>query len=122
MKIATIFNQFIKRFPELNDTINKSLKTHLVDDKDGIYVIWGLGIMPSVLELLKRPNNERILKNIFNFFEEMAISEDEEVRELLMYSTLETLDDDKVILKEALIYMGDKTKKLLDGIQNFLGE
>ena len=56
-----------------------------------------------------------------SFFETMAQHEDER-KDLLMYSTLETLDDHKELLNTAFSFMGSKTKKLLLDVQAFLGE
>ncbi len=123
MSINKIVELFLLKNPSLKQMFDMFCKKRLIDFSDGIYVIWGLGVMSCVLELLQDPiHNKALLQRIFDFFEEMATSEEEEVRELLMYSTLETLDDDKEVLKIALSFMGNETKKLLYRVQAFLGE
>ena len=117
-----IINDLFNCVPELKSKFEKSFEQHLITTKDGIYVIWGLGVMSCVLDLLKTPSvYSNQLQKIFNFFETMAQHEDER-KDLLMYSTLETLDDHKELLNTAFSFMGSKTKKLLLDVQAFLGE
>ena len=123
MSINKIVELFLLKNPSLKQMFDTMKKKYYVADDAGTYVVWGLGVMSCVLELLQDPiHNKALLQRIFDFFEEMATSEEEEVRELLMYSTLETLDDDKEVLKIALSFMGNETKKLLYRVQAFLGE
>ena len=123
MSINKIVELFLLKNPSLKQMFDTMKKKYYVADDAGTYVVWGLGVMSCVLELLQDPiHNKALLQRIFDFFEEMATTEEEEVRELLMYSTLETLDDDKEVLKIALSFMGNETKKLLYRVQAFLGE
>lgn len=118
-----IIEKFLKEVPEFRNIFRENCTQNLVDSEDGIYVLWGLGIMPGVIKFLRQPEMyKKQLQNIFAFFEKMANSERGEIRELLMYSTLETLDDYKDILTIAYTFMGNKTKELLNNVQNFLGE
>ena len=118
-----IIEKFLEAVPEFRNIFRENCTQNLVDSEDGLYILWGLGIMPGVINFLSQPEiYKKQLQNIFAFFEEMANSENEEIRELLMYSTLETLDDNKDILNNAYMFMGNKTKKSLENIQNFLGE
>ena len=48
-------------------------------------------------------------------------SSDEEVRELLLYSVLEKLGDDKETLNISMTLMGENTLKLSQQVENFLG-
>jgi len=113
---------FLERFPQLNVDINKNLKDNLVDINDGIYVLWGMGIMPSVNKTIDCiEKHENLVSEIFDFFEEMANEDDEELKELLMYSTLETLGDDYKRLEISRQFMKNETKKLSERVEAFLG-
>ena len=113
---------FLERFPQLNVDINKNLKDNLVDINDGIYVLWGMGIMPSVNKTIDCiGKHENLVSEIFDFFEEMANEDDEELKELLMYSTLETLGDDYKRLEISRQFMKNETKKLSERVEAFLG-
>jgi hypothetical protein len=122
MTINNVFEIFMNKFPQLNADININIKDNLVDANDGIYVLWGMGVMPCVNKLIDNIENcENLVSNIFDFFEEMANDGDEEVKELLMYSTLETLGDDGVRLKISRQFMKDETKILSERVETFLG-
>jgi hypothetical protein len=117
-----VFEKFMTRFPKINDEINKNLQDCMVDKNDGIYIVWGLGVMPCINRIIDNmENNDNILLNIFDFFEDMANGDDEELKELLMYSTLETLGDDKKRLNISRQYMMKETKNLSDKVEAFLG-
>lgn len=120
MIINNILELFLKRVPELETSFKISLKDNLIDETDGIYVIWGMGLMPCIIDAIKNKANENQLIKIFNFFEEMATSE-EDVKELLMYSTLEKLGDEKQIFELAMPFMGNETRELSNKIETFLG-
>ena len=122
MNISNVFEKFISKFPQLNDDINTNLKENRADTNDGIYVLWGMGVMPSVIKMIEHmENNHNIITSIFDFFEEMAIGHDEELKELLMYSTLETLGDDEERLKISRQFMKNETKILSGKVETFLG-
>lgn len=113
---------FLKRFPQLNAEINKNLTDCMIDRNDGLYVLWGMGIMPSVNRLIDNyEENEDLVSEIFDFFEEMANIDDEELKELLMYSTLETLGDYDNRLEISRKFMKNETKKLSERVETFLG-
>jgi hypothetical protein len=117
-----IVEKFLNQFPDQQEMFQQRLKNDKVDMEDGIYIIWGSGINSWVISLLEDSAvHDCLLTRIFNFLEEMANGSEEE-RDLLMYSTLERLDDDKDLLKIAFMYMGAETKKLLKKVQAFLGE
>lgn len=122
LNISNVFEKFISKFPQLNDDINTNLKENRADTNDGIYVLWGMGVMPSVIKMIEHmENNHNIITSIFDFFEEMAIGHDEELKELLMYSTLETLGDDEERLKISRQFMKNETKILSGKVETFLG-
>lgn len=122
MTINNVFEMFLKRFPQLNAEINKNLTDCMIDRNDGLYVLWGMGIMPSVNRLIDNyEENEDLVSEIFDFFEEMANIDDEELKELLMYSTLETLGDYDNRLEISRKFMKNETKKLSERVETFLG-
>lgn len=122
MVISNVFEMFIRKFPQLEEEIKKNLKDNMVDINDGIYVIWGMGVMPSVIRMIDCiADNEKVGSSIFDFFEEMASGGNEELKELLMYSTLETLGDDKIRLSTSRRLMKKETRYLSEKIEAYLG-
>jgi hypothetical protein len=73
-----------------------------------------------VIELLEsgadgdsaKAGDDDTLKHIFAFYEEMARSRDDEVKNLLWKSILEPLASDSQLIAKAWKYMGEKTKAL----------
>lgn len=121
MNMDNAINDYLKKVPEVQEQFEKQCKERLIDDTDGAHVIWSLGLIPCVIELIKdNKKNKSVLQRTFAFFEEMA-SSDEEVRELLLYSVLEKIGDDKEILNISMALMGKNTLKLSQQVENFLG-
>ena len=107
-----------KRFPELALQIS-----HYFD-------IWGSEYLPHLLynevlnpyvkELLRGASNNDSLGKVFQFYEELATSEDEEVRNLLQVTLLEVLWDEKVILEKAYTHMLPETRKANERIREYI--
>lgn len=118
LTINNVFEKFMSRFPQINDDINKNLSDNMVDTNDGIYVVWGMGVMPCVINMIDNVElYENQISSIFDFFEDMANGEEDELKELLMYSTLETLGDDEKWLKISRQFMKNETKLLSESIK-----
>jgi len=112
----------MSRFPQINDDIKKNLIDNMVDINDGIYVVWGMGVMPCIIKMVDSIDiHKNQISSVFDFFEDMANSEDDEIKELLMYSTLETLGDDEKRLKTSKRFMKNGTKILSEKVETFLG-
>ena len=113
--------KYLEIVPEMQDKFTTRCKEYLIDDADGAHVIWSLVLVPCIIELFKEHGaNKDMLIRTFDFFEEMA-SSGEEVRELLLYSVLEKLGDDKDILNASIPLMGKNTLKFSEQVENFLG-
>lgn len=112
---------YLKKVPEIQEQFLLRCKDSLIDNTDGAYVVWSLGLVPCIIENMKKyESNKDMLIRTFEFFEEMATS-DEEVRELLLYSVLEKLGDDKDILNTSMSLMGENTLKYSKQVENFFG-
>ena len=121
MTINNIIEMFFNRVPEIKNKIDVKLKENSIDMTDGIYVTWGMGVMPCVIDTIYNyKDTGSQLEKVFMFFEEMA-NADEDIKDLLMYSTLEKLGDEKQILEIAYTYMGKETRILSDRVEAFLG-
>ncbi|MGB8543647.1 MAG: hypothetical protein WCD49_18610 [Candidatus Acidiferrales bacterium] len=110
----SIRNVFLERFPELWDQIEKKYSPHynLKTQIPGTYPLFEEILKPRVTELLESGADSDSLKRIFSFYEEMASTHDDEVKNLLWKSMLEPLASDKKLIAEAWKYMGEKTKIL----------
>ncbi|MBD5463891.1 MAG: resolvase [Lachnospiraceae bacterium] len=68
--------------------------------------------MPRILDLLAKNENSELLKNMFNYFEEIIDKQDPHLVNIFSTTVLEILGNDKVILDIAKQYMGPKTVSL----------
>jgi hypothetical protein len=116
MNYENLFTKFIERFPELIPLIDPE------DVDSGLYIVFAMTINPYVKALLSHDeDNREQLKGLFSFFEEMAMSDIDEVRALLMWGFLESLGDDTQILATAHKYMGTETKYWSEMVEDFHG-
>lgn len=65
--------------------------------------------MPEIIELLKENTEERLLGEIFAFFEDVSNYGDEHLINIFSITVLEILGNEKEVLEMAKIYMGPKT-------------
>lgn len=121
MNQNNVWQEYLKAVPELKAPFEAQCRENWVDGTDGPYVIWGMGLMPCILERLAyEEQNKDLLDRTFAFFEKMACAS-EEVRELLLYAVLEKLGDDKAVLAKARLLMGAKTLEYSRQVEAFLG-
>ncbi len=107
-----------KRFPQL---ASKFLQCFDIFGEDCLdpyilsYEVWN----PYVLDLLRSEDDTQALQEVFVFYEELAISDDEEVRNFLQVALLEALWDEKVVLEKAYTYMFSETRKANEAIREY---
>jgi F0F1-type ATP synthase delta subunit len=68
--------------------------------------------MPEIIRLLREDKNIKLLKDIFNYFEEISECEDNHLTNILSITVLEILGNDKTVLSVAQKYMGPKIIQL----------
>ena len=110
--------KLIESFPFLKSSYDKcsSLNGNLT------YVLYEDVLNPYVNGLLKNPEkHEKDLKHVFEFYELMAVSDDEEVRTLLQVALLENIIA-YGFYKKAEMYMGPKTKEICQKVLTYLNE
>lgn len=120
MEKNQFMQQFLEEIPELKKPYADMYRGMRLAPEDGIYALWGFGIMPCVKSLLEEPEaHHGLLQRIFTFFEQMANSEDTEVQDFLICGTLESLDDTPKMLETACKYMGPRTTVLWHRVEDF---
>lgn len=103
------FRVMLDFLPSLNSEYKKSiedngevLETIIIEDI----------FMPEIVRLLREDKNIKLLKDIFNYFEEISKCEDKHLANILSITVLEILGNDKTILSIAQKYMGPKIIQL----------
>lgn len=115
-----IIEKLLENFHELKNEYKKELEWWN-GQIPGLHIVFGNIFNPYIIELLKSNENDKKLKIIFNFLEELASSNDPEIKNVLTVTILEQLGDDPKILQTAQTYMKSKTRILSDGIEKYLG-
>mgnify|MGYP004552995885 FL=1 len=105
-------DDFLKQMTIYFPTIKKELDEHIEEfgERLDTIVIEDI-IMPRVIDLMKNLNNEKKIKEIFDYFETVSTEADENLLNIFSITVLEMLGDDKDILEIAKQYMGPITKK-----------
>src|SRR5271170_244388 len=109
-------NELSSRFPEISNRIKSTFAPDydLEAETPGGYPIFEDVVQPFLLELIESGHNEALLTRLFDFFEEMAASEDRDVTDLLRIAILETLVYRRECYQRARQYMGRKTKEFAE--------
>ena len=121
LKYHSVNDYFLQKFPELELFFQEQFK------------FWGrveipphcfLGnVLNGYVSALLRDNSDRQqIEKVFGFYEELASSNDIEVRNLLQVTLLEGLWDEKFVYKNALEYMLPKTCAINNEIAAYLKE
>lgn len=116
-----VIERLLEIIPEVHPLYDKLLERWEDEEKPGLHIIFGDILTPYIIDLLEQDNKSERLKRIFDFLEEMAVSNDNYVKEVLAFSVLEHLGDNPIILKKAKMYMGYETKKSSDEVEEFWG-
>lgn len=114
----------IEKIPELKEEYEENVsgfwKGESVENI-GLHNIFGDVLDPFLIEALENKGNDELLTRIFSFLEEMAISPDPHIREVLAVTVLERVGDDKALLKRARKFMKEETRKASDEVEKGWG-
>jgi hypothetical protein len=107
VKYDTLYEEFLSLFPDDVDRLSEKASEVSAEPSDGMHVMFGMVVVPFVMELLEC-KDERKLKIAFDFFEEMAKAENSMISEVLEFTILEdiisrgraTLDKCKQYMKQ----------------------
>lgn len=119
MNWEDLSSQLIIRIPELTDLYENEIADW--NEFPGNHNIFGNVLNPFLIKLLEKDNQEQIKKRIFEFLEEMALSDDIRIQEVVSVTVLEYLGDSKKLLKKARKLMGNKTLEFSKEIEKWLG-
>lgn len=113
MTYDQIEKELLSSLPELREPIKDAFAPDydLETERPGGYLIFEDVVFGFVLDVLSKGQNQNVLTRLFNFFEDMALSEDPNVTDLLRIAILESLVGNQENYKRAWPYMGLKTKE-----------
>ena len=99
--------KLLKAFPELEDIYKEEVEWQEGDDT-GSHVVFGDVLTPYLLEKINT-GNAAIMKKIFDFLEELLISDDEYASEVITCSILESIIMDDINIDFVESFLGEKS-------------
>ena len=109
MNYDELYKKFKIYIPECIDFCKIKEQENMLDDNDGIHVLFGMVIVPYFIYLIDT-EEDILIKKVSYFFEHMAETKDVRVQEVLDFTILEQLADeghDK--FEQCKKYMGNRT-------------
>ena len=118
MEYNKLYSEFVDLFPQDMEWFKLECEEKSADEDDGMHVLFGMVVVPFILEVAI--HSPQKLKLVFDFIEKMETSEDSSIAEVVEFSILENLIgvDDK-ILQQCFACMGDETKKAYNDIRKW---
>lgn len=108
-----------KKFQKAALFLRLKKKENLIDETDGIHIVFGMVIVPYILNIVQ--NNKMLeINKVFLFLENMAICEDIKIKEVLDFTVLEQLvDEGQDILEQCKQYMKKNTLKHCEEVEKY---
>ena len=124
---AEIVNELLAEFPEISKNYEEEITwikdTFQGQDTEGQTVYFDRCFCDYIGRLLVDESQDDIkIEKIFAFLEDMAGSEDQEVRNLLQVTVLEYLRSWYLLQNESEKRMLPETKKIFDRVKSYLEE
>jgi hypothetical protein len=108
MIYKNLISNLIKAIPEIKGMYEDEMEWW-GQDNPLPHIIFGDVFNPFIKKQMIEMKNSELLNRIFLFLEQMANSDDEDVKGVLIATVLEWIGDDKDILEKARKLMGKKT-------------
>ncbi|MBG9944241.1 hypothetical protein ABE237_16190 [Brevibacillus formosus] len=115
MEYGNIIRKLLTDVPQIRPYYEEEIEWL---EEDLPHVIFGMVLTPYIIKSLEEHRN---VETIFNFLEEMALSVDEKVQELLVVSVLESLITERGIIEIAKSHMGERTRQLFKTAEQAYG-
>lgn len=117
LRFDDLIKTVLREFPEL-ETKYETEKDYL----EGLPNLFFENILvPYIKITVASENKEDTLKKIFVLLENMLISEDEKVQEVVVVSVLEALISERTLIKKIQLYFGKNTSYCLKKLEKVYG-
>ena len=119
MKYDELYKTFKEEISEGYSFFEIKEKENLIDETDGMHVVFGMVIVPYILYIVQ--NNKMFeINKIFSFLENMAICEDVKIKEVLDFTVLEQLVDERQdVLGQCKQYMKKNTLEHCEEVEKY---
>lgn len=121
MNYDSLYSYFITFVPQYRTWLERKCMECHAEESDGMHIMFGMVVVPFVIELLHACDTET-LKKVFAFFEDMALTSDKEIQEVLEFTVLEGLiSAGEGILLQCKTYMGPETMESCISVEQYIG-
>ena len=119
MKYDELYKTFKEEISEGYSFFEIKEKENLIDETDGMHVVFGMVIVPYILYIVQ--NNKTLeINKVFSFLENMAICEDIKIKEVLDFTVLEQLVDERQdVLGQCNQYMKKNTLEHCEEVEKY---
>ena len=119
MKYDELYKTFKEQIPEGYTFFEVKEKEHLIDETDGMHIVFGMVIVPYILHIVQ--NNKLFeINKVFLFLENMAICDDIKIKEVLDFTVLEQLvDEGHDTIEQCKQYMGKNTLMHCEEVEKY---
>ena len=118
IELNALGEALIEAIPELRTEYFENKRFYSREAFKG-HLIYGTVLNPHLMKWFDEEDNPELLARTFDFLEELASSEDEEVRNVVTVTVCERIDDSDKALQVAHRYMATNTRKLADEIAEY---
>lgn len=120
MKYETLYDEFAQLFPDDAAKLKKMANNTEAEPSDGMHVMFGMVVVPFVLELMAG-SDEKKLKKAFSYFEKMAECDSAKISEVLDFTVLEDfISRGKGTLNNCKRFMDKKTIENCEMIEKYM--
>jgi len=114
-----LYAAFVRAVPESAAYLSARETENELSQDDGIYILFGLAVIPYALEMVRQKESETVQK-IFAFFEKMACTDDLAVVEVLEVEVVESIvTSGREMLEACKTHMGPETLDTCLHIERF---
>ena len=119
MKYEELYKTFKEEISEGYSFFEIKEKENLIDETDGMHVVFGMVIVPYILYIVQN-NKMLVINKVFSFLENMAICEDVKIKEVLDFTVLEQLVDERQdVLEQCKQYMKKHTLEHCEEVEKY---
>lgn len=112
--------ELLRRFPDLGPGF-ATMKDMWEGEEPGPHVVYGDLLVPYLTALLEPGTASPVLDRLFSFLEELLVSGDAKVRDLVGGSILEPLNQPPALRQEARKHMRPMTRALSEEVEKAWG-
>jgi hypothetical protein len=120
MEYDSLYKDFTELFPDDKEELDLISRNAAAEESDGMHVMFGMVVVPYILILLKNRDEDK-LKKAFDYFEQMSLSEDLRICEVVEFTILEDLiSQGNEVVYEFKKYMRKETLECFIAVEKYM--